>query len=711
MAKTLQFRRGTTAELSSVTGAVGELFVDTTKDTLVVMDGSTAGGFPLALESAIPTTLTDLGITDGSNGQVLTTDGSGGFTFTTAAGGTADLSQIAEDVLPLFSEVYDIGSTDKRWYDVYVSNNLNINGANLTGSSDNVLSTTADVVVGSLLSDQLLLSDNMITPDDTTALQYLGDQGVVIINGNMDVHGSWIKSPVVETPTIFVGGVDVNFNSGTGFDSRPVVFDVQSDGKFLLGGELTNYNGTSINDIVRLNANGSIDGTFNTGTGFTGSISPYISAITVQPDDLILVGGNFDTYNGVNANNIVRLNSDGSTNNTFNTGTGFNSIPTHFRVQSDNKILVGGQFTSYNGTTANRIIRLNSGGSIDGTFNTGTGFTGSVVFMELQPDGKILVGATNNYNGTTVKRIIRLNSDGSIDGTFSLTGTEFDNAVNEIKLQADGKILAIGPFTSYDGATANRIIRLNSDGSIDGTFNTGTGFYNDGSFITVSGIEVQSDGKILVGGNWTSYNGTTANRIIRLNSDGSIDSTFDAGTGFNNRPTYIKLLSDNRIGLIGYFTSYKDITAGGFVILYTESVLTVSPTLLGETGMIRYNKDVPAFQGHNGTEWILLEPESTTPTVLADSGTVDIDFSGSIFKTQNTLTGDITYTGSSYLPGKTITIRVINGSTLRNLTFPTNWVFVGTKPSDIAVNKTGLLSITSFGTTEADCVASWNVES
>jgi hypothetical protein len=123
MAKTLQFRRDTTTNLASVTGAVGELFVDTTKDTVVVMDGSTAGGFPLAKESdvpadlsdltdttnLIPTSLTDLGITDGTDGQVLTTNGSGGFTFTTATGGgsasTGDFTFSANTItLPDFTD-------------------------------------------------------------------------------------------------------------------------------------------------------------------------------------------------------------------------------------------------------------------------------------------------------------------------------------------------------------------------------------------------------------------------------------------------------------------------------------------------------------------------------------------------------------------------------------------------------------------------------
>ncbi len=78
-------------------------------------------------------------------------------------------------------------------------------------------------------------------------------------------------------------------------------------------------------------------------------------------------------------------------------------------------------------------------------------------------------------------------------------------------IQSDGKILFGGSFTAYNGTTANRLIRLNPNGSVDTTFNTGTGFNS-----TIYTTSIQSDGKIIVGGQFTSYNGTTANRIVRL---------------------------------------------------------------------------------------------------------------------------------------------------------------------------------------------------
>jgi hypothetical protein len=98
------------------------------------------------------------------------------------------------------------------------------------------------------------------------------------------------------------------------------------------------------------------------------------------------------------------------------------------------------------------------------------------------------------------------------------------------------------------------------------------------------------------------------------------------------------------------------------------------------------------------------------PTTLGTTGTINIDFAGASYRTQAALTGAVTYTASNYEAGRSVTIRVTNGATLRTLAFPTNWKFVGAKPASIAVSKVGILTVTSFGTTEADCVAAWAVQ-
>jgi uncharacterized delta-60 repeat protein len=356
------------------------------------------------------------------------------------------------------------------------------------------------------------------------------------------------------------GDVAQNFGKLPGFNNMVYAIATQADGKILVGGQFITYNGVTENRIIRLNADGSKDTAFNTGTGFNNTVY----AITAQTDGKILVGGQFTSYNGVTENRIVRLNSDGSKDTSFNTGTGFNISVWAIATQADGKILVGGSFTTYNGVNENYIIRLNTDGSKDTAFSTGTGFSSLVYTIATQADGKILVGgAFNAYKGVTENRIIRLNADGSKDTTF-ITGTGFSSPVRTITTQADGKILVGGEFTTYNGVTENRIIRLNADGSKDTGFNTGTGFNN-----TVLAITAQTDGKILLGGAFTTYNGVTENRIIRLNTDGSKDTAFNTGTGFNNSVLAITAQTDGKILLGGAFTPYN-----GFIVNYIVSLNT-----------------------------------------------------------------------------------------------------------------------------------------
>ena len=333
-----------------------------------------------------------------------------------------------------------------------------------------------------------------------------------------------------------------------GFNAVLHTVALQPDGKIIAGGEFTAYNDTIQYYITRLNSDGSRDTSFDAGSGFNFTAR----AVAVQSDSKIIVGGVFTSYNGTTQNRITRLNSDGSRDTGFNTGTGLNGASYTVAVQSDGKILIGGEFTSYDGTTQNRITRLNSDGSRDTEFNTGTGFDITIFSILVQSDGKILVGGYFfNYNGTTQNNVIRLNSDGTRDTGFEI-GTGPNDYIYDMAIQPDGKILLVGGLSSYNGTTQNRITRLNSDGSRDTSFNIGTGFN-----FAARTVAVQSDGKILIGGEFTSYDGTTQNRITRLNSDGSRDTEFNTGTGFNDDVLTLNLQVDGKILAGGRFVSYN----------------------------------------------------------------------------------------------------------------------------------------------------------
>ncbi len=267
------------------------------------------------------------------------------------------------------------------------------------------------------------------------------------------------------------------------------------------------------------------------------------------------LGGSFTLYNGTAANRIIRLNNDGSVDATFAYGTGFDNSVRTIAIQSDGKILVGGDFGGYNFFASPYIIRLNTDGSVDLTFVVGAGFNNIVRTIAVQSDGKILVGGDFTlYKGVAANRIIRLNTDGSKDNTFNFLGGSFDAAVNTIAIQTDGKILVGGNFTAYNGTGATRIIRLNTGGSIDNTFVYGIGFSNP-----VQTFAIQSNGQIIVGGEFQFYDGVAYNFIVRLNSNGSVDSNW-TNQGFDSFVYSLLLQSNGQILCGGSFQFYNIIT-------------------------------------------------------------------------------------------------------------------------------------------------------
>jgi uncharacterized delta-60 repeat protein len=202
-----------------------------------------------------------------------------------------------------------------------------------------------------------------------------------------------------------------------------------------------------------------------------GGTGNFVFSTTVQPNGKILAGGDFQTFAAANMRYVVRLEPDGSVDTGFNTGTGPNNYIRATAVQADGKALIGGFFTSFNGTPINRIARLNVDGTLDATFNIGSGAAAPVYKIVVQPDGKIIVcGQFLSFNGVPVHNIVRLNADGTLDPAFSLSGA--DGAIRDAALQSDGKIAIGGHFTACSGITRLRVAKLNADGTLDMSFDS-----------------------------------------------------------------------------------------------------------------------------------------------------------------------------------------------------------------------------------------------
>lgn len=402
------------------------------------------------------------------------------------------------------------------------------------------------------------------------------------------------------------GLIDTTLNSNYGFDSSVSSIAIQSDGKIICVGNFTSYNFTPANRIIRLNSDGSVDTTFlsNIGTG----ANNFLFTVTIQSDGKILIGGFFTNFNGTSVGRIARLNSDGTFDSTFttNTGIGFNNFVRKIILQPDGKILCCGNFVTFNGSNKYFIARLLSTGANDGTFTYTTQLNSYVEAIDLQTDGKILVGGNfTSYGGTQTNRIARLTSAGSLDTSFTTTiGTGFNSGVLALRIQSDGSVVVAGSFTSFNGTSTNRLIKLTTTGSIDNTFltNIGSGILINNNPSCYQGniyvIENQPDNKILLGGDFSVFNSQSLNRIVRLNQDGTIDSSFSVGTGFNqNGFLYdIKLQPTNEIvvgGLFNRYNTYPTITSDFGISTYqiVDGAITGSPFKIYEYsgGVVTYS--------------------------------------------------------------------------------------------------------------------------
>ena len=496
---------------------------------------------------------------------------------------------------------------------------------------------------------------------------------------------------VNEAPTFSVGS-GRNYTTIAGLEFGNAVAQ-QTDGKYVMAG-WSDVNGTRDFAVARYNYDGSLDTTFGSGNGYVitavGTSGDEAQDVTVLASGKILVAG-YALNGGSNDIALVQYNSDGSLDTSFGGGTGKamsglggDDVGNSLVVQSDGKILVGGNYGN-----DFLVARFTSTGTFDTSFS-GTGYvttdfannsdTGRS--LVLQSDGKILL-AGQSYNNTTFTdyAVARYNSDGSLDTTFNSTGKvniDFGSSTDQgygVAVQADGKIVLTG-FTSVNGTADLGTVRLTSAGALDTTFGTA------GRVITTIGsssdfgndVKVQTDGKILVSG-YASVSGNDFT-VVRYNTDGSLDTTFNTTgkvvTNFNastdDRGTKMFVQADGKIVLAGSTTQ-----AGTY-----------------DLAIARYNS--------NGTADTSFNPSNTL------GGTVSYTENGTAVVLDNNvqiLDADLSSTNFS---GSTLTL-VRNGGanaqdvysasgTLSTLTQGGNLVVGGTTIGTVTTNSSGSLVLT-----------------
>ena len=409
------------------------------------------------------------------------------------------------------------------------------------------------------------------TKDNGNYEQYIGSSSVLLPDGKLlSVYDNSPNEKIVRLNQD--GSIDNTFNY-TDKTYSPKIF-VKSDGKFLAS--IVNFNDIDGNTTIKsYNADGTLNVNYNIpkfkNINSNGSIDMIrINGVIYQNDGKIIIVGDFTNVNNIDCNNIVRLNSDGTIDNTFTVGIIFpkdyDDYLTTIALQNDGKYLVSGNFSIYNSTNKTyryRIVRLNSDGTLDNTFNvystgglsnTIDGLDYSVIKVVVQPNDKIVVcGANFRSNGYIVSRgFIRLNPDGTRDTSFTANVSNNGININDFCMQEDGKILF---------PASNTIERLNSDGTTDNTFTDVNTKYTN----YPCNVYIQN-GKIILNGNYKSPNGLTRYGITRLNIDGSLDLTFNPHSGISrysfsehNSNVNTKSLMDGKILIFGSFTSYNDI--------------------------------------------------------------------------------------------------------------------------------------------------------
>lgn len=382
--------------------------------------------------------------------------------------------------------------------------------------------------------------------------------GKIVVAGNITKYNNnAVKYLVRINPD---GTFDPSFRTGFTFDYGSIfTIELHDEGKILIGGSFEFKDG--LNHLARVNSNGTLDPSFNKGGSGPGWNVYDIHFQIIESERYILICGNMDRYNDVKTSRIIRLTPDGTLDDTFIPlpnfgGSLYSRIYTYFGniyvysyynmfclnsngeavssfknpastiYWSDNtlegEILIEGIFYS-NNQYQYGLYKITPDGEKIIAFSTSLGSTGTVATGAVNSKGEIFIGGDfNNVDNEVANSFAKLNQDGSVNPEFN-TGTGFKGdsynthinaSIKSIVLQDDGKILVGGFFRNYNGIQCKDLIRINNDGSFD------LEFYENIkglSLSTVEKIDLQSNGKILVGGD---------NFLIRLNIDGSIDDTF-----------------------------------------------------------------------------------------------------------------------------------------------------------------------------------------
>lgn len=386
---------------------------------------------------------------------------------------------------------------------------------------------------------------------------------------------------------------------------------------------------TFFGPLLRIEGKVSADGSF---LATVGSNSAIFDITRLPNANYLLTGAFSDFDNKGNVNipigAIAQITSQGVYATSLNFGKGaLGSIYSANRLSSG-KFLISGFIASFNSTRGKRIningiTTLNSDGTLDSTIidvinptpndfkknkDTVPTFNGGVAGFIRKSfvfnDRIYAVGRFENYvrvfydrstydtkvyDVTRVKQMVCMKMDGAMDSTFHFdmatkqSPAAGNGEITDAIQQADGKLILVGAFSTFNGLAANRIVRINLDGSVDQTFKAGAGADNNISSITYNA----TTNKILITGAFTTYGGSAKKGVAMLNADGSIDNSFNFGAIASGVATYASQLNNGKVIVSGNFKTYNTVIRQGFMVLNADATLAAGYNNTGQfTGQI-----------------------------------------------------------------------------------------------------------------------------
>ncbi len=341
---------------------------------------------------------------------------------------------------------------------------------------------------------------------------------------------------------------DTNFPAGDGPDFIVRTLVLQPDGRLLIGGLFTNVDGVSSPRFARLNSDGKLDSSFQTQVG--GEPTHF----DLLRDQRLLISGSFTNVGAAARPGLAILHPDGSLDESFAPPalTGPNSQLNGLLAPGPS-VMIAGSFTNLGGIAQNHIARLLSSGAVDTSFNSPFDATNTITLLAVQPDGKALIsGGFSNLAGVSVTNLLRLNTDGSIDATFQ-SGLKPNEQVFKAWLQPDGKLLTLTRLAASFPSWLSRLVRLDTNGAVDSAFSPSFQFPGFPFNANISSLTLQPDGKIVLGGNFLRVDGVSRASIARLQPDGSLDYCFEARLSADLSPYAVVAAPDGGIVAGGAF--------------------------------------------------------------------------------------------------------------------------------------------------------------